>query len=111
MDGEQLVSVGGGNYQLWTPDGRELVYLRGDSELMAIIIESQAPLRVGPAERLFNAAPYEGLQDYRQWDLSHDGQAFLMLKADTSATADSAQPQLVLVQHWFEELKRLVPVD
>jgi len=37
-----------------------------------------------------------------------DGQRFLMIKnGGTDPTA--ASPQLIVVQHWTEELKRLVP--
>ena len=44
----------------------------------------------------------------RHYDVSADGQRFLMLKA--SATGDpSATPlSMVLVEHWFEELKQRV---
>ena len=46
----------------------------------------------------------------RQYDVSADGQRFLMIKeADSEVTA--AAPQIIVVQHWVEELKRLVPVN
>lgn len=35
-----------------------------------------------------------------------DGQRFLMIKG---GEATSAPPSLIVVQHWVEELKRLVP--
>jgi hypothetical protein len=43
----------------------------------------------------------------RQYDVSPDGQRFLMLK-DRDPTAGAAAPTIVVVQHWVEELKRLV---
>jgi hypothetical protein len=43
------------------------------------------------------------------YDVSPDGQRFLMLKGDASHQQTSGPPQIVLVQHWFDELKRLVP--
>jgi hypothetical protein len=36
---------------------------------------------------------------------------FLMLKPVVAAGDDPLPPQVVLVQNWFEELKRLVPVE
>jgi hypothetical protein len=42
----------------------------------------------------------------RSYDLSPDGQRFLVLKP---AGETNAPPQLVVVQHFDEELKRLVP--
>ena len=41
-----------------------------------------------------------------QYDVSVDGEGFLMVRSGTAAEP----PGLVVVEHWFEELKRLVPV-
>ena len=43
----------------------------------------------------------------RQYDMSPDGQRFLMFK-DSDPAAGAAAPTIVVVQHWVEELKRLV---
>jgi hypothetical protein len=49
-------------------------------------------------------APFLG----RTYDISPDGQRFLMIKSGGSdQTAVSSS--LIVVQHWTEELKRLVP--
>ena len=42
-----------------------------------------------------------------RWDISHDGQRFLMVKQGER----KPQPvtELILVQNWFEELKHLAP--
>lgn len=45
----------------------------------------------------------------RSYDVTADGQRFLMIKA-AGNDATSALPQIVVVQHFDEELKRLVPV-
>ena len=44
----------------------------------------------------------------RMYDVSPDGQRFLMIKA-CGTDASAAPPQVIVVQHWVEELKRLVP--
>jgi hypothetical protein len=41
------------------------------------------------------------------YDVSPDGQRFLMLKDETQQATTSTQ--IVVVQNWFEELKRRVP--
>ena len=41
-----------------------------------------------------------------QYDVTRDGNRFLMVK-DEAATGTAAQ--IIVVQNWFEELKRLVP--
>jgi hypothetical protein len=43
----------------------------------------------------------------RNYDIAADGQRFLMVKAAGSDA--SSAPQIVVVQHFDEELKRLVP--
>ena len=43
----------------------------------------------------------------RNYDVSPDGKRFLMVKQPAN---QAAAPQIIVVQNWFEELKRLVPV-
>jgi hypothetical protein len=44
----------------------------------------------------------------RNYDIAADGQRFLMIKA-AGSEATGTLPQIVVVQHFDEELKRLVP--
>ena len=44
----------------------------------------------------------------RTFDISPDGQRLLMMK-DGSAEATAAPTSLIVVQHWAQELARLVP--
>ena len=44
--------------------------------------------------------------------VSPDGQRFLLLANATENVDDEAAPsQIILVQNWCEDLRRLVPVD
>ena len=43
----------------------------------------------------------------RDWDLWPDRRGFLMVKLDEIKTEPATE--MILVQNWFEELKRLVP--
>jgi hypothetical protein len=45
----------------------------------------------------------------RTYDISPDGQRFLMIKDGGGTDQTAAPPQIIVVQHWTEELKRLVP--
>ena len=53
----------------------------------------------------------EGFVGRGGYDISPDGQRFLVMKEDASSVNTSGGPQIILVQNWHEELKRLVPVD
>jgi hypothetical protein len=45
----------------------------------------------------------------RMYDVSLNGQRFLMIKESNAAAERPPSPRIILVQNWFEELKRLVP--
>ena len=96
--------------RVWARNGRELFYRDGD-RLMTVKVESSPDFRAGTPTMLFERAyfaPPRGLAG-RAYDVSADGQRFLMLKDVISADPASSQARIVLVQNWFEELKPLVP--
>ena len=105
--GRWQVSTGGGTQPVWTRGGRELVYLDGATHLTAVPVETTgSTFRAGTPATLVTTV-YATPDLYRSYDVSPDGQWFLMIKQDTGQTAPS--PSFVVVQNWFEELKRLVP--
>jgi hypothetical protein len=44
------------------------------------------------------------------YDLAPDGR-FLIIRSGQAEAGVGTEPQIVVVQNWFEELKRLVPVN
>jgi len=99
----QKVSADGGYQPVWSRDGKELFY-RSGNKMMVASIQTRPELRVAGSKVLFEG---RYLTDYhRNYDVSSDGQRFLMIK---EAQGQPAATQLVVVLNWFEELKRLVP--
>jgi hypothetical protein len=47
----------------------------------------------------------------RTYDVSVDGQRFLMLKNPETPPQDATEQRIIVVQNFFEELKRRVPVN
>ena len=47
----------------------------------------------------------------RSYDVAPDGQRFLMIKEGGGAEDASAPASLIIVENWFEELRRLVPTN
>ncbi len=45
------------------------------------------------------------------YDVSRDDLRFLMVKQITATNETATSARLILVQHWFEELKRRVPTN
>ena len=108
MSGRWQISNGGGFAPLWSPDGREIFY-RNASSIVAAQIQTEPVFKVVTSTPLFNLAGYvlAGQRGIR-YDVGPDGR-FLLLKGDSSD--DSSRRNIVLVQNWFEELKRLVPTN
>jgi serine/threonine-protein kinase len=112
-DGRWQISTGGGTRPLWAPDGRELFYLSPAGALMRVGIERGESWSATTPTLLLNAERYATRSvgnPGRTYDISPDGQRFLVIKP-TGDTNQSAAPQLVVVQNWLEELRRLVPAN
>ena len=73
---------------------------------MAVDVDAKSGFSSGKPRMLFDG-PYQPSGGYPFYDVSADGQRFLMLKPVESQT--SAQTQINVALNWFEELKRLVP--
>ena len=107
--GQWLVSTAGGRQPLWARSGKELFYVGSDGALLRVSVEgSGATWNAGTPMKLLEGRYYAGTGSGRAYDVSPDGQRFLMIKAPRT-DAGAAPPALIVVQHWDEELKRLVP--
>jgi eukaryotic-like serine/threonine-protein kinase len=104
--GQRFVSDGPGRDPLWRRDGRELFYFSPNG-VMAVPVETGDTFKRGTPRRLFSLEPYfQGANI--NWDVSLDGERFLMVKQGAATDAPS---QIVVVQNWLDELKRLVPTE
>ena len=108
LDSRAQISTSGGTRPLWSRDGRELFYIKADGTLVAVPVERSdaSGLVVGVGKTLFKGQ-YFILQAGRSYDVSRDGQRFLMIKE--VRLGQPSTTQLLVVLNWFDELKRLVP--
>jgi eukaryotic-like serine/threonine-protein kinase len=111
--GQWQVSTAGGRQPLWARSGKELFYVGPDSVLMRVSVEaSGATWNAGTPIQLFEGRSFFLNMGYatfgRTYDVSPDGQRFLMIKAG-GADPTTASPNIIVVQHWVDELKGLVP--
>jgi len=108
--GQWEVSTTGGTRPLWARSGKELFYVGADGALLRVPVEaSGSTWSAGTPTKLLDGRYYagDGASGGRAYDVSPDGQRFLMIK--TPGTHAGPAPALIVVQHWDEELKRLVP--
>jgi serine/threonine-protein kinase len=104
----------GGWGAIWSKAGDEVFYRRlGDGAMMSVPIQTSPTVTIGAPRLLFESrgaflppsTPVPGGGSARSWDLAPDGR-FLMIKLP-SIEDDSSD--IVVVENWFEELKRLAP--
>jgi len=111
--GHWQVSTGGGTRPLWTRSGQELLYLSPAGALMRVGAE-RAPSWAATTQTMLVKEGYfttPGANTGRTYDISPDGQRFLMIKEGGGPDQTAAPASLIVVQRWVEELKRLVPAN
>jgi hypothetical protein len=93
---------------LWSPDGGELFFSSPDNrQMVAVAMQSGTTLVAGRPQVLFDVALPVGRGGAGLYDVGPDG-GFVIITSGQQTAAGTA-PNLVLVQNWLEELKRLVP--
>ncbi len=110
----RLVSTEGGTAPAWSRDGRELFYTTAQStggqasltKMMVVPVALRPTFTAGTPRMLFQGR-YGSTAFLRGYDVSPDGQRFLMVQQKERPAATVAD--MLLVQNWVEELKRKVP--
>ena len=117
--GERLaVSTSGGNGPVWRRDGKELYFqgaLEGVPKMMAVAVTPDgASLRLAKPVPLFDlrvTGPAGAIEQYAassnsglRYDVLPDGRFVMIRRADRTGIRE-----IVVVQNWFEGLKRLAP--
>jgi serine/threonine-protein kinase len=107
---KRKVSTGGGTRPLWSRNGRELFYYLAPDTIMTVPVRLGTDVVLGTPQAVVKG-PYAIPRNVgRHYDVSPDGKRFLLLKdAESAASAKPVPPEIVLVQHWAEELKAKLP--
>jgi dipeptidyl aminopeptidase/acylaminoacyl peptidase len=108
------VSASGGASPVWSRDGRTLFYesaQSGGRTLMSVAVSVDgSTLKLGAPARVVSLAPAGGDEYARstywgpEYDVFPNGD-FVMLRGPSPGSAR----EIVLVQHWFEEVRRMAP--
>ena len=103
-DPKEPVSTQGGTQPVWNRNGKELFYRNGN-KMMVVDVSTSQRLVLSQPRQLFEQ-PYGFFTiTIPNYDVSLDGQRFLMVKDE------SGSHRLNLVLNWLAELKRLVPTN
>lgn len=101
-----VISTDGGFDPVWSRDGKELFYRKGD-RMMAVSLDTEPRFRAGIPQPLFEGAFQKEANiesGSRTYDVSPDGQRFLMVEGEDEETSE-----LHVVLNWFQELEARVP--
>lgn len=104
MDQKWQISTDGGQFAAWSPRGDELFYLNG-GEMMSVPVETNPSFRVAQPVLLFEGR-YGSF--WPTFDVSPTGEKFFMIQLPAT---ENQVDEIVVVENWFEELKRLAPTD
>ncbi len=97
------ISTGGGAEVVWARNGRELFYRIG-TKLMGVDIQTTPAFSTGTPHVVVDGTFAPGQPGLPGYDVSMDGQRFLMVKP---GDGEAAQRPIHVVINWFEELRRL----
>ena len=71
------------------------------------MLQTSPDVRFGPARVALDGGFFTSSENTpRSYDVGPDGRLLMI-----QPLGEAPRPSFVLVQHWFEELKRLVPVN
>ena len=103
--GKWRISNSGGVFPRWSRNGQELVYQSGD-QVMAARYTVQGDAFVAEKPRVW--IPKLG---GTLFDVAPDGRRVAVLSPVASADAPKQEHEVVLLQNFFDELRRRVPVS
>ena len=94
----------GGTEPVWNPKGHELFYRQGQ-KMFAVDYSVEPTFSAGKPKVLFEGPYVQTPRSFPDYDVSPDGQRFLMLKAPEQGQAPSP---INVVLNWNDELKQKV---
>ena len=109
--GKWPISIAGGTKVAWSPAGGELFYVDASSMLMSVRVQTSPAFKAGIPVKLFEARNISTLVSGRFYDVTRDGQRFVMIKElppPPGAPAAPAGPTFVVVVNWLQDLKAAV---
>jgi Tol biopolymer transport system component len=97
------ISMAGGTRPVWARSGRELFYRDASNALRVVAVRtSDGTFTAGEPARMAGAQYIEP-NPARHYDVSLDGERFVMIK-EAAADPNETPAAMVVVQHWFADL-------
>jgi serine/threonine-protein kinase len=97
---KQRVSPAGGSLPCWSADGKELFFQAADNVLMAVAVRLGQDIQFSVPKPLFSLPPFPPFPLAADYDVSRDGQRFLI----SLGTERASQPPLIVTLGWQQRL-------
>jgi hypothetical protein len=114
----QLISEGTGFFPMWSPDGATLYFFLPvpPLPLLAASIQTAPRFVRGAVQEVGFAWLAKNLRGDPSrmtglYDVMPDGTGFIGVQSGDGEGGEAPAPQIIIVQHWFTELQRLVPTN
>lgn len=98
--GVRRVSYDGGIEPYWAPNGE--LFFRSGEQMFVVAVRTRPELAVGAARKLFEGPYAFSGVEHRNYDVTRDGQRFLMVRRPNPAESTM---RVNVVVNWFEEVK------
>ena len=98
------VSSGGGAQVRWSRDGKELFYVEG-AKLIVVRVSTEGEFSAGSPKELFEHPGLRNSFNIPNYDVSLDGQTFILAKPVGYDGTEASPPSIRVVQNWYEEFR------
>jgi len=100
--GRWQISTEGGDRPMWRADGKELFYRGPDNSIMSVPIDYKNGFEVGMPVKLFERKLCEQDLNIYNYDVSVDGQRFLL----NVPLEEDREQSFIIIQDWHKEIGR-----
>ncbi len=106
--GKWQISSNSGTNPIWSRDGKQPFYVSANHEEYWVVdIRTDGHFSAGKPRLLFKSKDFVLGEPADTWDIAPDSQHSLMAKFGEHEPNPARE--MILVQNWFEEVKRLAP--
>ena len=98
-----------GRWLTYSSSGRELFYLDSDGNLIAVPVQIAPSFSLGNPVKIVEGHWHVEAAPVRHYDVSRDGQRFLMIKEERASERALPSTSINIVLNWGEEQKQRVP--
>lgn len=107
------ISKGNAHHPLWSPDGKELIYIPARARPVVIKVTTQPNFTFTDPIPVPTTWTEFGPSTPRTYDITPDGGKYVGIvePGDSSSAGVPAAPRIHVVVNWFEELQQRVPAQ